>query len=114
MQDKKVTLKAADGSTGVCKILESKDGKVRVQHVDSGKEYTLSESAFNSSIVKEQMDEAWTMPAPVVQRGQLVRVYEKNTNKQVDTGVVTEAGRDYIKIGEEQYQRDQYSWLVLA
>jgi len=114
MQDKQVTLKAADGSTGVCKVLENKGGKVRVRHVDSGKEYTLSEASFKKSLVKDQIDEAWTMPAPVVQRGQLVRVYEKNTNKQVDTGVVTEAGRDYIKIGEERYRRDQYSWLVLA
>lgn len=111
---KEVTLKAADGSMGVCKVLENAGGKVRVQHIDSGKEYTLSESVYQSSLVKDKLGEAWTMPAPVVQRGQLVRVYEKNTNKQVDTGIVTEAGRDYIKIGDEQYQREQYSWLVLA
>lgn len=104
-----VVLKAKDGSTGKCQVLENANGNVKVKHIKSGKEYQLSESAYKQSLV-----EAYTMPAVVVQVGQMVAVFEKNTNKKVDTGVVTKADRESVTICGESYDRDEYSWMVLA
>lgn len=114
MTDKQnVTLRAKDGSTGECAVLETKDGKVTVEHVTSKKKYTMTEAVFKSSTV-EQLDESSMHPAAAIWPNQMVRVYEKNTNKQVDQGLVTKVNPGSIFIHTEEYKKDGYSFLVLA
>lgn len=107
-----VTLKAADGSIGKCTVLESKDGKVKVQHVESKKTYILSESVYKESIVAESVHTHH--PAASVWKGQMVQVFEKDTQSKVDYGMVTQVTNESIFVNDEEYKTDSHDFLALG
>jgi hypothetical protein len=73
------------------------------------------ENGTPSGIAPEKyVSESAHTPPAAIWRNQLVRVYEKGTNVQVDTGLVTEVSGTAIKVQGEEYAKDAYDFLVMA
>jgi hypothetical protein len=58
--------------------------------------------------------EAVTTPAVAIWKNQMVRVFQKGTNKKVDTGLVQQVTAKSIFIGSEEYAKDGYDFMILG
>jgi hypothetical protein len=58
--------------------------------------------------------EAVTTPGVVVSRNMMIHVFEKGTNRKVDGGLVTKVTRESVFIGDEEYGKCEYSFLIIA
>ncbi len=100
--------------------LHGEDGSIRYWNAELGdygppvmrgrKESNMSDK----KAVTEANTDSQHTPGPAIWRNQLVQVRKKNTNEQVDSGLVTMVDGEKVCIGENEYPKDQYSFMVLA
>jgi hypothetical protein len=78
-----------------------------------GQDNKESDMSDKKTVTEANTDSQHT-PGPAIWRNQLVQVRKKNTNEQVDSGLVTMVDGEKVCIGENEYPKDQYSFMVLA
>lgn len=91
---------------------------------DDMEEYRVLGSTFARALVERVGPAAKAHAGPVVEsmahpqgsfwRGQMVQVFERDTNKKVDSGNITQLCREALCVNGEEYGFDKYSFLAIG
>jgi hypothetical protein len=88
-------------------LLESNSG-CAIKYIDHSPE--LKTEAKKDEVI----DESSHHPSAAIWANQMIRVYDKDTNKQVDQGLVSKVTAESIFIATEEYNREKFEFLVLG
>jgi hypothetical protein len=121
-----VTLQAQDGSTATVHIesIQLSDTGAAVvgfRQKGAAAPHALLGEAFARSVVGEgqthsdsQLVESLAQPTGTLWLNQLVQVYDRGTNRKVDTGNVTALTRKSVKVNHVEYAFDSYGVLAIG
>lgn len=121
-----VTVQALDGSTAPVRVEAIEVDEKGRAHVKLAAPapvglVTLVGESFARSVVPEgttqsgnQLVERLEQPGASLWRNQLVQVYDRGTNRKVDTGNITALSRKHVSVNGVDYAFAQYSVLALG
>ena len=117
--EKEVTITSVQVGIG-----DGMDGEaVVVVQDDDMEEYRVLGSTFARALVERvgaaarparSVVESISNPQGSFWRGQMVQVFERDTNKKVDMGNITQICREALCVNGEKYGFDKYSFLAIG